>query len=80
MARIAIHSRPGNMTLALVGSIVSIAAVVLLALFLFQTWYGASFSERALQLMLPLCAIAGALMVRIAAENLGIGPRRLRRG
>jgi hypothetical protein len=68
------------MTLALVGSIVSIAAVVLLVLFLMQTRDGASLSERALQLMLPFCAIAGAMMVRIAAANLGIGPRQLRRG
>jgi hypothetical protein len=80
MTRIAIHSRPGNVTLALVGSTVTIAALVLLALFVLQTWDGASLSERALQLMLPICAIAGAAMVRIAVANLSMRPRHLRRG
>jgi hypothetical protein len=79
MAHIEIHSRPGNVSLALAGALIAVAALITLGMFMSTTWQGSSLMERVMQIGLIGVAGAGGYFVWIAAANLGIDRRLLRR-
>jgi hypothetical protein len=72
-----IHSRSGNLALAVIGVAYLLCALV--TLFSFDVT-DASLVDRLLQLALVGSALAGAFFLHIGTRNLGIHPRlRLRR-
>jgi hypothetical protein len=79
MSQLAIHSRPGNVTLAATGIVIVIASLALFVFFLATTIDGASITERILQLGLLLCAAGGVFLTRVGTHNLGIDLHALRR-
>jgi hypothetical protein len=72
LKQITIHSRSGNMALALVGMVYFLAALVTLSFFVASSWFGASLIDRVLQLALVGSAFAGAFFLHVGAHNLGM--------
>jgi hypothetical protein len=75
MLRVSIHSRRGNAVLGFLGVVYAIAAVVLLAWHLAQTWGAAGTIDRAIQVILVGTLLMGVWFVRIAIANLGMHVR-----
>ena len=69
--RVALRSRAGNIVIAVLGVTYAVSAVILLVLYVLDTWGAASLIDRVLQLALVGAAIAGVLFIAIAGQNLG---------
>jgi hypothetical protein len=74
MLRVAIHSRRGNAVLGFLGVVYAVAAIVLLAWHVFDTWDAAGMMDRLIQMVLLATLVAGLWFARIAFANLGVHP------
>ena len=72
MQRIEIHSRRGSLALGVVGIIDAICAVVLLMIYVVNSWGAASSLDRLLQFSLIVSAAGGLYLLIIGLENLGL--------
>lgn len=70
--RLPVHSRSGNIVLAVVGSVYAISAFSILVWFVFEVWGAATLSDRALQIALAAAVVSGVWLVLSALENLGL--------
>jgi NADH:ubiquinone oxidoreductase subunit 6 (subunit J) len=77
--RIEIHSRWGNVALAVVGVVYLVGAVATLLYYLVTSWDASALTDRVLQLTLAASALAGAFLLLTAADNLGVHFRQRRR-
>ena len=77
MMRLLVRSRRWNMALAILGSIYTVSAVVLLGWFIFDVWGAGGVFDRFMQFALVASAIYGLWILTAALSNLGIrGQRR----
>ncbi len=70
LQQVRIQSRIGNVFLATLGVLFTVASSALLIYYIVSTWGANSLIDRALQFMLLVGAGAGVLFVTIGRENL----------
>jgi uncharacterized membrane protein YcjF (UPF0283 family) len=70
LQQVRIRSRMGNVFLATLGALFSVASIALLVFYVVSTWGANSLIDHALQLMLLIGAATGVLFVSIGRENL----------
>ncbi len=80
MSRVNIHSRSGNVALAVIGAMYALGAVVAFVAFARDVWNAAALMDRALGIGLIGAAVAGLWFLVTGLENLGVHfvGRRLR--
>ena len=76
MMRLPVRSRRWNMALAVLGSIYTVSAVVLLAWFVIDVWNAGGLADRLMQFALIASAVYSVWILRTALENLGIRTQR----
>lgn len=79
MRRFGIRSRLGNLVLGTLGAAYAVGALVALVYSVTQLWDGHSLSDRALEVGLASCSIAGGALLVIALSNLRTPARPHRR-
>ena len=72
MRRAFVRSRNGNLVLAAVGAVYTVASLAVLLWFIADVWGAASLTDRALQLALVACGLCGLWFLQSALENLGV--------
>lgn len=70
MFRVPVHSRSGNVLLAVLGITYAVGAVAVLTWFVIDVWRAESLTDRLLQIGLVVAAACGVWFVDIALENL----------
>ncbi len=70
LQQVRIRSRVGNICLATLGALFTIASTALLVYYVVSTWGAASLIDRALQLLLLIGAAVGVIFVGIGRNNL----------
>jgi hypothetical protein len=79
MARVVVHSRSGNVVLAVVGAIYALSAIAAFIAFAVDVWNAAGLMDRALLIGLVIAAACGVWFLVTGLENLGVHfGRRLR--
>ena len=72
MSRVIVHSRSGNVVLAVLGAVYVLGAIAAFVAFAADVWSAASFTDRALGLGLIAAAIGGVWLLVTGLENLGV--------
>jgi hypothetical protein len=71
MMRLPVRSRRWNLVLAVLGSIYTVSAVVLLVWYTREVWNAEGITDRLFQIALLFSAVCGACLALGAANNLG---------
>jgi hypothetical protein len=81
MINVPVHSRSGNVVIAMLGGVYTVSAFAMLVWFVIDVWRAAAFVDRALQFCLVASAACGVWLLVVALENLGVTmSRRASRG
>lgn len=72
MGRVIVHSRSGNIVLAVLGALYAVGAIAALIAFVQEVRGAAAITDRAMQLGLVIAAACGVWFVVTALENLGV--------
>lgn len=71
MRRAFLRSRNGNLVLAVVGAVYTVASLAVLVWFVADVWGAAGMTDRVLQLALIASGLCGYWFLRSALDNLG---------
>jgi len=72
MRRVSVRSRTGNLVLAVVGAVYTVASLAILVWFIADVWQAAGLVDRVLQLALVAAGFCGFWFLRTGLENLGV--------
>lgn len=72
MSRVVVHSRSGNVVLAVVGAVYALGAVAAFIAFAINVWNAAGLIDRALMIGLVVAAVSGVWFLVTGLENLGV--------
>jgi hypothetical protein len=72
MGRIVVHSRSGNIVLAVLGAVYAVGAIAALIAFVLDVQGATVITDRALQIGLVAAAVCGVWFVVTGLENLGV--------
>jgi hypothetical protein len=72
MGRVVVHSRSGNIALAVLGVLYSVGAIVALIGFVREVQGAAAITDRALQFGLVVAAACGVWFIVTGLKNLGV--------
>jgi hypothetical protein len=70
--RVEIHSRRGNVAIGALGIVYALSGLALFTVHFMQTWGAASYTDRAIQVLLFGVIALSAWFIAIAARGLGI--------
>ena len=70
--RLPVHSRSGNVVLAVIGSVYALSALSILIWFVLEVWGAARMSDHVLQVALVAAAACGFWIAAHALKNLGL--------
>ena len=74
--RLPVHSRSGNIVLAVIGSVYAVSALSILIWFVLEAWGAARMADRVLQFALVAAAVCGFWIAAQALANLGLRHQR----
>ena len=74
--RLPVHSRSGNIVLAVIGSVYAVSALSILIRFVLEAWGAARMSDLVLQFALAAAAVCGFWIAAHALANLGLRHQR----
>ena len=72
MARVVVHSRSGNVVLAVLGAIYALGAIAAFVAFVVDVWAAAGMIDRLLLIGLVAAAVCGIWLLVTGLENLGV--------
>lgn len=72
MRRVSVRSRTGNLVLAVVGAVYTVASLAVLVWFIVDVWQAAGIVDRVLQLALVAAGLCGIWFLRTGLANLGV--------
>lgn len=78
MRRVFVRSRNGNLVLAAVGAVYTVASLAVLVWFVVDVWQAASLADRLLQFGLVASGCCGLWFLRTGLENLGVTVKKPR--
>lgn len=77
--RVEIHSRWGNVAIAVLGVVYALSGLALFIVHFLQTWGAASLTDRAIQALLVGVIALSGWFIAIAARGLGLRPAQRHR-